>query len=112
LVDLRQTSNAMTTQRTANGLPNGRNGFRGEGELETSSSKEADAGVNGISNGTGTLKLNSRRKVDRKKSSPMLPAFMVSAPGKVILCGEHGVVHGKVSLHRWRGRDRQRRVKS
>ncbi|AEO62678.1 mevalonate kinase [Thermothielavioides terrestris NRRL 8126] len=88
----------MTTQRTANGLPNGRNGFRGEGELETSSSKEADAGVNGISNGTGTLKLNSRRKVDRKKSSPMLPAFMVSAPGKVILCGEHGVVHGKAAI--------------
>jgi mevalonate kinase len=27
----------------------------------------------------------------------MMPAFMVSAPGKVIVYGEHAVVHGKVS---------------
>lgn len=32
----------------------------------------------------------------RKQSSPMMPAFMVSAPGKVIVFGEHAVVHGKV----------------
>jgi hypothetical protein len=32
----------------------------------------------------------------RKKSSPMMPPFMVSAPGKVIVYGEHAVVHGKV----------------
>jgi mevalonate kinase len=31
----------------------------------------------------------------RKKSSPMMPPFMVSAPGKVIVYGEHAVVHGK-----------------
>jgi hypothetical protein len=39
--------------------------------------------------------------LDRKPSSPMLPAFMVSAPGKVIVYGEHAVVHGKVraTLH-------------
>jgi mevalonate kinase len=35
-------------------------------------------------------------KMERKASSPMAPAFMVSAPGKVIVCGEHAVVHGKV----------------
>jgi hypothetical protein len=29
-------------------------------------------------------------------SVPMMPAFMVSAPGKVIVFGEHAVVHGKV----------------
>jgi hypothetical protein len=33
----------------------------------------------------------------RRQSSPMMPAFMVSAPGKVIVFGEHAVVHGKVS---------------
>ena len=33
----------------------------------------------------------------RKQSSPMMPPFMVSAPGKVIVYGEHAVVHGKVS---------------
>ena len=26
----------------------------------------------------------------------MMPAFLVSAPGKVIVFGEHAVVHGKV----------------
>ncbi|PHH87001.1 hypothetical protein CDD83_9449 [Cordyceps sp. RAO-2017] len=35
--------------------------------------------------------------MDRKQSSPMAPAFMVSAPGKVIVFGEHSVVHGKAS---------------
>lgn len=34
----------------------------------------------------------------RKASSPMAPAFMVSAPGKVIVFGEHAVVHGKAAL--------------
>lgn len=28
--------------------------------------------------------------------SPLGPSFMVSAPGKVIVYGEHAVVHGKV----------------
>ena len=39
---------------------------------------------------------NPRSQLKRKQSSPMMPAFMVSAPGKVIVFGEHAVVHGKV----------------
>ena len=46
---------------------------------------------------TPTQPLPQRGKMDRKKSSPMAPNFMVSAPGKVIVFGEHAVVHGKVS---------------
>jgi hypothetical protein len=41
-------------------------------------------------------KRSPRAYLDRKASTPMMPAFMVSAPGKVIVFGEHAVVHGKV----------------
>lgn len=34
--------------------------------------------------------------MQRRHSAPLMPAFMVSAPGKVIVFGEHAVVHGKV----------------
>lgn len=94
---------AMTTQRASNGQTNGHNGFHSESEPEspttdiTDSSDTSSDIVNGITNGTGSLKLNPRRKMKRKQSSPMMPAFMVSAPGKVIMFGEHAVVHGKVS---------------
>ena len=58
--------------------------------------------VNGISKDMENTTINgskkSRRGLDRKQSTPMMPAFMVSAPGKVIVFGEHAVVHGKV---RW-----------
>lgn len=37
-------------------------------------------------------------QLSRKASSPMMPAFMVSAPGKVIVFGEHAVVHGKSAM--------------
>lgn len=39
---------------------------------------------------------NTRPAYNRKMSTPLAPAFMVSAPGKVIVYGEHAVVHGKV----------------
>lgn len=35
---------------------------------------------------------------ERSYSTPMAPAFMVSAPGKVIVFGEHAVVHGKAAM--------------
>jgi mevalonate kinase len=50
--------------------------------------------LNGSAN--GSKHSSGRSYLDRKASSPMMPAFMVSAPGKVIVFGEHAVVHGKV----------------
>ncbi|ETN38750.1 mevalonate kinase [Cyphellophora europaea CBS 101466] len=50
-------------------------------------------GVNGHTNGRAL-----HVKGARKESSAMAPAFMVSAPGKVIVFGEHAVVHGKAAM--------------
>jgi hypothetical protein len=57
--------------------------------------------VNNLAEDMAAAKFNGSKKskrapMDRKQSSPMMPAFMVSAPGKVIVFGEHAVVHGKV----------------
>ena len=63
-----------------------------------------NASVNGLTEDLANTQLNGpvkhkkRMALDRKQSSPMMPAFMVSAPGKVIVFGEHSVVHGKVCL--------------
>ena len=51
-------------------------------------------GTDGQSRGYATT-LNDLR---RRESQPMAPAFMVSAPGKVIVFGEHAVVHGKAAM--------------
>ena len=36
----------------------------------------------------------------RRKTNSDMPSFMVSAPGKVIVYGEHAVVYGKVRLEK------------
>lgn len=101
------------TQAIANGR-NGQNGYHVDTEPESSSISASSSnaseygveGTNGITNGTGNLTLNGngngniRDRMQRKKSSPMMPSFMVSAPGKVIVFGEHAVVHGKVRSKR------------
>ncbi|KAF2198199.1 mevalonate kinase-like protein [Delitschia confertaspora ATCC 74209] len=42
--------------------------------------------------------LAQKPNFQRKMSTPMMPSFMVSAPGKVIVYGEHAVVHGKAAI--------------
>ncbi len=87
------------TQRSTNGVNGLHEDFEhvhlnGNGVNGSGSSSSAGESSNGDRNG---VKSTQMRKMDRKKSSPMMPAFMVSAPGKVIVFGEHAVVHGKVS---------------
>lgn len=55
----------------------------------------ANLAVNGPSSGKDG---KQRKTLERKISAPMNPPFMTSAPGKVIVYGEHAVVHGKPAL--------------
>ncbi|KAL2266413.1 hypothetical protein VTJ83DRAFT_5765 [Remersonia thermophila] len=106
----------MTTQRPANGVPNGltnghnghfsnghnghanghQNGFHSDSD--SASVHSSDASLSTSDDASTTNRQASLRRRNRKKSSPMLPAFMVSAPGKVIVFGEHAVVHGKAAI--------------
>ncbi|KAL1993084.1 hypothetical protein VTN49DRAFT_3841 [Thermomyces lanuginosus] len=61
----------------------------------TSKSSVSIQGANGATNNSNNM---AGRGHGRKVSSPMAPPFMVSAPGKVIVFGEHAVVHGKAAL--------------
>ncbi|CAG8950632.1 hypothetical protein HYFRA_00002841 [Hymenoscyphus fraxineus] len=53
--------------------------------------------VNGIATDMESTHLNGTN-YRRKQSTVMMPTFMVSAPGKVIVFGEHAVVHGKAAI--------------
>ncbi|MCJ1254997.1 Mevalonate kinase [Lignoscripta atroalba] len=63
-------------------------------KMQSTSINEASA--NGHANGLTAGE--PRSNVDRKPSTPMMPAFMTSAPGKVIVLGEHAVVYGKAAI--------------
>ena len=63
--------------------------------LTTESPETVVNGINADTNGmAGLLRPTHRRKM----SLPLNPAFMTSAPGKVIVYGEHAVVHGKAAV--------------
>jgi mevalonate kinase len=78
------------TPAMVNGLNGNHANGNGNGHSHASDSGSETSGES--SNGSGPR----RMKLNRKMSSPMAPPFMVSAPGKVIVFGEHSVVHGKV----------------
>ncbi|TKA27771.1 hypothetical protein B0A50_04872 [Salinomyces thailandicus] len=61
-------------------------------------------GVNGAHEGTknGDARPSTTKTArpihNRKESNPLAPPFIVSAPGKTIVYGEHAVVHGKAAI--------------
>ena len=72
-----------------------------KGHAASHSSSDSDPDSSDVAAGQGPAALSTNgflpyRQHARKVSSPLAPAFMVSAPGKVIVYGEHAVVHGKV----------------
>ena len=71
-------------------VANGSNGV-----VHNGNEKKDANGLGNILNGTIA---QGRPRLHRKQSSPMMPAFMTSAPGKVIVYGEHAVVYGKAAI--------------
>ncbi|KAI9739757.1 MAG: Mevalonate kinase [Cirrosporium novae-zelandiae] len=67
--------------------PNGVNGESHQGQND----------LNGATD-SKTTTLGRRQGTERKASQPLMPSYMVSAPGKVIVHGEHAVVYGKAAI--------------
>lgn len=88
---------------TANGILETRNGAPKHSPAMNTANSNGHDRVNSSSSDSDSP---TRRRSDprpaykRKMSTPLAPPFMVSAPGKVIVYGEHAVVHGKVALLR------------
>lgn len=84
---------------TANGSLEVRNGTKHSVKM-ANGNPDGHNGVHSTSSDEDLTGRDSRPAYKRKMSTPLAPPFMVSAPGKVIVYGEHAVVHGKVALLR------------
>lgn len=64
--------------------------------LDTARSQSRDSRASATSDESAS---SSRRPAHlRKESNPLAPPFIISAPGKTIVYGEHAVVHGKAAI--------------
>ena len=98
-------SYANGTTPQVNGVLKDVNGINGHSTTRPqSSSKHVTVVEPPTTNGStanGTTTAHTTRRIpmhDRKLSNPLAPPFLVSAPGKTIVYGEHAVVHGKAAI--------------
>lgn len=98
-VRTKESSTTTTTTATSNNNINDNNtSARDEESTESSDGMTTPSTVTSGIDGLPTGRLSIKTRLARKPSSPMAPPFMVSAPGKVIVFGEHAVVHGKRAM--------------
>lgn len=83
-------ANGTTPQANGNGVHSQTNGHTTR--LQSKHVTVVEPATNGA-NGTKRIPMH-----DRKMSNPLAPPFLVSAPGKTIVYGEHAVVHGKAAI--------------
>ncbi|KAI0015336.1 mevalonate kinase [Xylariomycetidae sp. FL0641] len=77
----------------------GSNGANGKGNgMNAMDAVTKNGHANGGEERSSSESSSERKHLRRKSSSPLMPAFMVSAPGKVIVFGEHAVVYGKPGI--------------
>ncbi|EME39713.1 hypothetical protein DOTSEDRAFT_75380 [Dothistroma septosporum NZE10] len=89
-----QQTNGVHTN-SANGTSDMRNGIH-KTKASRSPTRDAD-----VQTETSTSAANGHARIPyhkRKESNPLAPPFIVSAPGKTIVYGEHAVVHGKAAI--------------
>ena len=92
-VERPSSANAEVTVRGHSSSDGSQDGLRTDATMSPSFPISAK-----LANGLTKNLSPERPRVERKQSSPMMPAFMTSAPGKVIVYGEHAVVHGKAAM--------------
>lgn len=90
-----QGATRRTSRHAMNGTakPNGVNGTVNGDHRSVIDANAKAAHVNGNTAPPKRLPMHGR-----KESNPLAPPFIVSAPGKVIVFGEHAVVHGKAAI--------------
>lgn len=94
----------MTAPAAANGSTNGIDGSNHGTNGTTHSPPSAPSTADDVPSRTSSPHLSNGSRANlairhsRNPSNPLAPAFIVSAPGKTIVYGEHAVVHGKAAI--------------
>ena len=88
---------SATHTNGVNGVAQKVNGMR----LDTARSRSRDSRASPATDNTASpasATSSGRPSHLRKESNPLAPPFVISAPGKTIVYGEHAVVHGKAAI--------------